>query len=139
MRKTYRELMSINSFDERIRYLQTGSIIGERTFGSNRRMNQILYTSPEWKSIRRKVILRDNGFDLGHEDYPIAGRIVIHHIEPISEEDIYTRSYKIFDPENLISCSFHTHQVIHWGIEDDSRYKEVIERTPNDTCPWKGV
>lgn len=138
MKRTYSELIRIRDFNERILYLQTDGIVGTETFGGNRILNQILYKSPEWRSTRRKIILRDDGCDLAHDDYPIGGRIYIHHIDPITEEDIYTRRYKIFDPENLVSVSFDTHQIIHWGGHSDSYYRDFVERRPNDTCPWKG-
>lgn len=134
--RTYSKLMEISKFIDRIKYLQTCGVIGDQTFGGSRRLNQILYTSPEWRSLRRSIILRDEGLDLAHPDHPIFDKILIHHIEPITESDIIHRSEKIFDPENLVSTSFKTHQMIHWGfVKEDVGYKE---RTPYDTCPWKG-
>lgn len=136
--KTYTELMSIPSFEGRIQYLQTEGVIGDRTFGGSRSLNQLLYRSPEWRSLRRKVILRDGGFDLAHPDHLITGRIYIHHIEPINEWDVIHRTKRIFDMENLVSVSFDTHNMIHWGKEEDIR-TDYVERKPYDTCPWKGV
>lgn len=136
--RTYTELITIPSFEDRIRYLQTGGVIGDRTFGGSRVLNQTLYRSPEWKALRRKVILRDNGYDLAHPDYLIGGEIYIHHIEPISEWDLIHRTRKVFDMNNLISASFDTHNMIHWGNETNIK-TEYTERKPYDTCPWKGV
>lgn len=136
--RTYTELITIPSFEERIRYLQTCGVIGDRTFGGSRVLNQTLYRSPEWKALRRKVILRDNGYDLAYPDYLIGGEIYIHHIEPISEWDLIHRTRKVFDINNLISASFDTHNLIHWGNEANIK-TEYTERKPYDTCPWKGV
>lgn len=138
MIRTYDELIQIKKFSDRIRYLKTEGFIGDRTFGGNRRLNQILYKSYEWKSIRRKIILRDEGYDLAHKDHLIVGKIYIHHLNPISESDIIYRSEKIFDPQNLVSVSFDTHQLIHWGKVEDCNRSEYFERKPYDTCPWKG-
>lgn len=137
--RTYSELIQIKDFVDRIRYLKLEGSVGNRTFGGSRPLNQILYTSPEWRSIRRKVILRDKGLDLAHSDHPIESRIYVHHIEPIEDTDIIYRTSKIFDLENLISASFDTHQIIHWGNIEDIIQSEIVERKPYDTCPWKGV
>lgn len=127
-----------NTYEERLQYLVTHSIIGEDTFGSHRYLNQNFYRSNEWKSTRRKVIVRDGGCDLGLKDYPIRSeRILVHHIEPITIEDILDhRIDKLFDLENLITVSDRTHQAIHYG-QSISDPNVLIERTPNDTCPWK--
>lgn len=134
--KTYSELITISSFEERFEYLSLSGIVGDITFGGHRYLNQKLYQSPEWKSIKREVILRDNGCDLAHEDYPIKGHIYIHHINPISIEDILERRSCVFDLENLISASFITHNAIHYGSEELLTRKPII-RTKNDTCPWR--
>lgn len=134
--KSYQELITIPDFKRRFLYLKekTGTI-GDLTFGGRRQLNQTLYRSPEWKRIRREIIIRDNGCDLAHPDYPIGGRVIIHHIEEITAEDILQRSYKIFDPDNLICVSHNTHEAIHFG-DEHLLPKEFVERKPGDTCLW---
>ena len=134
--KSYSELIRIPSFEERFQYLRINGIVGEETFGCNRYLNQIFYKSEEWKRIRRRVIIRDNGCDLAWEEYEIKGIIIIHHINPITKEDILDRSSKLFDLENLICTSINTHKAIHYGNEE-MLPKKIVERTMNDTCPWK--
>lgn len=134
--KTYSELITIPSFMDRFRYLKLGGQVGEDTFGHDRYLNQILYHSPEWKRFRRDIILRDNGCDLGVEGFEIHGKILVHHLNPITIDDILNRSSKVFDPENVISTRHITHNAIHYGCEDLLDI-EVVERTPYDTCPWK--
>lgn len=136
MMKSYSELIRIPSFEERFRYLKINGIVGEETFGCDRYLNQIFYKSEEWKRIRRRVIIRDNGCDLAWEEYEIKGIIIIHHINPITKEDILNRSSKLFDLENLICTSINTHKAIHYGNEE-MLPKKIVERTMNDTCPWK--
>ena len=136
MMKSYSELIRIPSFEERFQYLRINGIVGEETFGCDRYLNQIFYKSEEWKRIRRRVIIRDNGCDLAWDEYEIKGIIVIHHINPIIKEDILNRSSKLFDLENLICTSVNTHKAIHYGNEE-MLPKKIVERTMNDTCPWK--
>lgn len=136
-KKTYSDLIAIPTFIERYRYLRLGGKAGEITFGNERYLNQILYKSPEWKSLRRKVLIRDNGCDLGIDGYTIHGVPLIHHINPITVEDIYNRDEKVFDEENLITVSRRTHNAIHYGDEELLLVDEIIERRPNDTCPWR--
>ncbi len=136
-KKTYSDLIAIPTFIERYRYLRLGGKAGEITFGNERYLNQILYKSPEWKSLRRKILIRDNGCDLGIEGYMIHGVPLIHHINPITVEDIYNRDPKVFDEENLITVSRRTHNAIHYGDEELLLVDEIIERRPNDTCPWR--
>ena len=136
MMKSYSELIRIPSFEERFQYLRINGIVGEETFGCDRYLNQIFYKSEEWKRIRRRVIIRDNGCDLAWEEYEIKGIIIIHHINPITKEDILNRSSKLFDLENLICTSVNTHKAIHYGNEE-MLPKKIVERTMNDTCPWK--
>lgn len=136
MNKTYSELCEIKSFEERFEYLKLNGIVGTDTFGFNRYLNQILYRSSEWKKIRNKVIIRDNGCDLGIEGYDISGRILIHHINPITIEDVRNRNSIIFDLNNLITVSHNTHNAIHYG-DKDLLITGPVERKPNDTCPWK--
>lgn len=137
-KKTYSELIKFNTFEERFDYLKLDGVVGAVTFGHLRYINQIFYKSKEWNSVRDKVILRDNGHDLGLEgmEYDIYGIILIHHINPITPDDILNRDEKLFDLENLISVSKATHFGIHYGNRDNLYIKET-ERRANDTCPWK--
>lgn len=135
--KCYSELIQIPSYIERYRYLKIGGKAGEITFGNERYLNQILYMSPEWKTFRRQIILRDSGYDMGMDGYSIQGPILIHHINPVTVEDVINRSEMIFDPENVISVSKTTHNAIHYGSEELLIVDELIERTPNDTTPWR--
>ncbi len=134
--KTYSELITLNTFEERFEYLRLDGSVGIQTFGFDRYLNQLLYNSPEWKRCRRDIILRDNGCDLALEGYEIYGRILIHHINPIAIDDITNRSPIIFDPENLISTTHNTHNAIHYG-DEELIIKDPINRTRNDTCPWR--
>lgn len=136
MIKTYSELIQIPSFEERFEYLKLDGSVGEDTFGFDRWMNQIFYRSPEWKRIRDEVIIRDNGCDLAMPGHEIYGRILIHHMNPISVDDIERRTDLLLNPEYLISTLHRTHNAIHYG--DKSLLPQgLIVRTPNDTCPWK--
>lgn len=136
MRKTYQELIQLESFDDRLDYLRMNGTVGNITFGGHRSLNQILYQTPQWKSTRRKVILRDNGCDLAHEDHPIGGPIYIHHINPITIDDILKDRPCVFDLNNLISTTFRTHNAIHYGLKAQTPSGLVV-RSKNDTCPWK--
>lgn len=136
MIKTYSELIQIPSFEERFEYLKLDGSVGEDTFGFDRWMNQIFYRSPEWKRIRDEIIIRDNGCDLAMPGHEIYGRILIHHMNPISVDDIERRTDLLLNPEYLISTLHRTHNAIHYG--DKSLLPQgLIVRTPNDTCPWK--
>lgn len=136
--KTYSELITIPSFIERFRYLKIGGRVGKDTFGHERYLNQILYSSPEWKRFRRGIIIRDNGCDLGLEGFEIPNGvpIIVHHINPITVEDIINHNPCVLDPENAISTMLTTHNAVHYG---DERLLNVepVKRTPNDTCPWR--
>lgn len=134
--RRYSELVQLDSFEERFRYLITGGHVGELTFGGSRFLNQDFYRSKEWKQIRNLVIVRDNGCDLAIEDRPIHGRILIHHLVPIKKEDIYIQTDFLLNPEYLICVSHRTHNAIHYGSEE-SLAKEYVPRKPNDTCPWR--
>lgn len=134
--KSYSEMMQYGSYADRLKYLSTKQKVGDSTFGNDRPLNQLLYHDPEWRRIRNYVISRDRGCDLGVEELPIMDRIYVHHINPITQEDIINRSAKIFDLENLISVSFDTHQLIHYGVQNPNDRTPVV-RTKNDTCPWK--
>ena len=134
--KTYSELITIPTYEERFEYLRCNSAVGKETFGFDRYLNQVLYNSMDWKRLRRQIIIRDNGCDLAFKGYTIYGKIIIHHINPISLEDIMKERSIVFDPENLVCVSFSTHNAIHYG--DASLLSTgPIERTPNDTCPWR--
>lgn len=134
--RTYSELITLPTFMERYKYLRIGGTVGTDTFGFDRYLNQVFYKSEEWKSIRRHVIIRDCGCDLGIEGHEIHERILIHHINPISEEDILGRSDFLLNPEYLISTSHRTHNAIHYG-DDSILIDTPLERRKNDTCPWK--
>lgn len=134
--KTYSELITIPTFEERFEYLKLDGQVGVETFGFNRYLNQAFYKSDEWLSIRDYVITRDNGCDLGVEGYEIYGRILIHHINPITKDDIVHRSKSLLDPENLITTVKRTHDAIHYG-DSNLLMRAPIERRKNDTCPWR--
>ena len=136
--KTYEELIKISDYYDRIRYLFIGGAIAEETFGSRRWLNQVLYSSDAWKKTRRDIIIRDSGCDLAHVDHPLGNYMTIHHIDPITIEDIENHADKIFDPSNLITVSSGTHRLIHYGrIEDiDTLALLSVERAPGDTKLW---
>lgn len=134
--KSYRELVTYETFEERYEYLKINGLVGSETFGYNRFFNQHFYHSPEWRRTRNKIILRDNGCDLGIPGYEIFGSIYVHHINPVTFEDVESFSDSLFDPENLICVSFNTHNAIHYG-DSDGLLKSPIERLPGDTCPWR--
>jgi len=134
--KTYSELILLPTFKERYGYLRLNGRVGEETFGFDRHLNQTFYKSEEWKAIRDFVIVRDNGCDLGVIGHEIYGKILIHHMNPIVPKDIVRRSEFLLDPEYLISTVLTTHNAIHYG-DDSLLVSEPIERTKNDTCPWK--
>lgn len=136
MIRTYSELMSLPTFEERYRYLRIGGKVGEDTFGFDRYLNQIFYKSKEWEKVRDKVIVRDCGCDLGMLDREIGDRIYVHHMNPIRKEDILLRSDYILNPEYLICTSKLTHDAIHYG-DESMLITAPIERRKNDTCPWK--
>ena len=134
--RTYSELIKIPTFEERYEYLKLDGRVGEETFGFDRYLNQVFYKSKEWRSVRDYVINRDNGCDLGMEGHEIFGRILIHHMNPISKEDILRRSEFLLNPDYLISTIKNTHDAIHYG-DKDLLIVAPIERTKNDTCPWR--
>lgn len=137
MIRRYSELRMLKTFEERFEYLKVIGQVAEETFGSMRFFNQNFYTSQIWKSIRNQVILRDNGCDLGIEDRPINGRmIIIHHMNPITLDDIQNMTPNLIDPEFLICVSQNTHQALHYG-DEKILPKGPIERFPNDTSPWR--
>ena len=134
--RTYSELITLPTFEERYKYLQLSGFVGEETFGFDRYLNQNFYRSQEWKRIRDLVIIRDNGCDLGIEDREIFGKIIIHHMNPINIKDIRDVSDYLLNPEYLICTTHQTHNAIHYG-DDNLLVKGPIERSPNDTCLWK--
>ena len=134
--RTYSELISLPTFEERYEYLRLDGRVGEETFGFDRWLNQTFYKSEEWLSMRDKIIVRDNGCDLGIPGRDIYSRILIHHMNPITKEDILKRSDILLNPEYLICVTPNTHRAIHYGNEN-LLIKDPIERRQNDTCPWK--
>lgn len=136
MIKTYSELSKLKTFEERFEYLVENGIVGDRTFGGSRFLNQDFYRSKEWKRIRDLVIVRDKGMDLGVDGYPIHDRVVIHHMVPLKKEDIMYQTPFLIDPEYLISVSHQTHNALHYGSLNSSP-QDYKPRRPNDTCPWR--
>lgn len=134
--KTYSELIQLQTFEERYRYLRLGGGVGNETFGYDRYLNQVFYSSLEWKKFRRDIIVRDMGCDLGVDGRAINGLIIIHHIEPITVDDVLQRRACLLDPENAICVSFNTHNAIHYG-DESLLVLAPIERIKNDTCPWR--
>lgn len=136
MNRTYSELIKFQTFEERFEYLCLHGTVGKDTFGYDRYLNQILYNSDSWKKIRRKVIIRDEGCDLGCPGFEINKGILIHHINPITVEDVINRNPIVFDMNNLISTVLKTHNAIHYGDIQQLTISPV-ERIRNDTCPWR--
>lgn len=137
MSRTYTELMQIKDFKDRFEYLSLKGTVGAATFGSSRYLNQLLYRDPRWRSLRRRIIIRDKACDLAHPDFEIQSQAAfVHHIEPITIEDILDGNPKVFDEDNLITTVFLTHQAIHYG-GSDLLPSIPVTRLPNDTCPWR--
>lgn len=134
--RTYSELITLPTFLERYDYLRLTGQVGESTFGGRRYLNQILYKTDMWDDVRNRVIVRDNGCDLGIDGREIMSRITVHHIEPITIEDILERNPKVFDMDNLITTADITHKAIHYG-DISLLAKDPTIRRPYDTCPWK--
>lgn len=134
--RSYEALIKIPTFEERFEYLKLSSKVGDSTFGYERYLNQIFYCSPEWRKFRDEVIIRDMGLDLAMKDHDIFDRIEIHHINPITPEDIENRSPLLMDMDNVVCTSSRTHKAIHYG-DASLLVKDPIIRRPNDTCPWK--
>lgn len=137
--RTYSELCTLPTFEERYDYLKLNTSVGIDTFGFDRYLNQSFYKSTEWKRVRDKVIVRDLGRDLGIEGREINGTIYIHHMNPITVDDISNSTDFLLNPEYLVCVSLNTHNAIHYGNKDTLRKIEFAERTKNDTCPWKKV
>ena len=134
--RTYNELVQYHSYEDRFRYLKLNGVVANETFGFDRYLNQRFYKSAEWRRVRDQVIIRDNGCDLGIPGREIFGTIIVHHMNPISIEDIEKNPEILFDPNYLICVSHDTHNAIHYGTEIPKSSEPII-RTPNDTCPWK--
>ena len=136
MNRTYNELMSIPTFEERFEYLQLFGQVGKETFGFDRYLNQLLYTSGKWRNVRDKIIVRDDGNDMAMPGFPIVGSIYIHHMDPITVDDLIHGEEWVFDPNKLISVSYNTHLAIHYG-DKNLLVLPPKARQPNDTCPWR--
>lgn len=136
MHRTYQELIQFPTFKERFEYLKLDGYVGKSTFGYDRYINQKFYTSPEWRRLRREVILRDECRDLAAEGYEIQGKVLIHHINPISLEDLEERSPAAYSLDNLVCVSPLTHEAIHYS-NYDLLPQDPVERFPNDMCPWR--
>lgn len=134
--RTYRELRRFSTILDRFDYLKLGGRVGSSTFGFDRYLNQTFYKSREWQQVRQAVILRDGGCDLGIEGYEIGRGLVVHHMNPITIDDILARKDEIFDPEFLICVSDRTHKAIHYG-DAGLLPRDPVERKPGDTCPWR--
>lgn len=134
--RTYSELITFTTFNERFEYLKIGGKVGEVTFGYDRWLNQLFYKDPEWIKVRDCVIIRDNGCDLGISGREILSRIIIHHMNPITKDDIIRRSDFLLNPEYLITTMKRTHDAIHYG-DEQLLLLDPVERHPNDTCPWR--
>ncbi|MCM1363405.1 MAG: hypothetical protein NC215_00275 [Ruminococcus sp.] len=137
--RTYSELITLDTFEERYRYLRLSGQVGKATFGHDRYINQMFYKSPEWRAVRDKIIIRDCGCDLGIGDREIQGRLLIHHMNPITVSDIVDVSEYLLNPEYLICTSMNTHDAIHYGDESLLISSSPIERQKFDTCPWRQV
>lgn len=139
MTKTYTEMISYQDYADRLEYLLLYSQIGDPTFGQDRYINQHFYNSYKWQKFRRQIILRDQGCDLAHPDFPISKgtKLLIHHINPITLEDLINERPCLTDPDNAVCVAFMTHQAIHFANKDMILSRNPIERQPNDTIPWR--
>lgn len=135
--RSYEELSRFASFDERFKYLDLCGKVGNSTFGYDRYLNQILYKCDEWLSVRHIIIIRDDGCDLGIDEYPIFDKAIVHHMNPITIEDVENRNPIVFNPNYLILTSHRTHNAIHYGDISQARHEKIIVRTRNDTTLWK--
>ena len=136
MNKSYSELVKLQTLRARFEYLKLSDKVGKETFGFDRYLNQRFYKSAEWNRLRDEIIIRDNGCDMGLEDYPINGRIIIHHMNPLTPNDILFHGDFLLNTDNLICVSHNTHNAIHYGNFDLIDNDPII-RTKNDTCPWR--
>ncbi len=138
MNRTYSELIQIPTFEERFEYLKVPGRVGKPTFGPQRYLNQRFYTSKEWKEFRDYIIIRDNGCDLALKGHDIFDRILIHHLNPISPDELIQKPMKAMNPETVVCVSHNTHEAIHFSDKTLLAKRELITRKPFDTCPWKG-
>lgn len=136
-RKSYFELSRLPTFEERFEYLKLDGQVAHSIFGGHRYLNQAFYQSDAWRKVRRQVILRDNGCDLGMEGREINSKLLVHHINPITPEDLIEGNPDVLDPNNLVCVSENTHQMLHYGNAEGLEQREPVVRKPNDTCPWK--
>ena len=136
MIRSYSDLAKLKTFEERFQYLRLNGSVGKETFGFDRVLNQRFYTSQIWRSMRDRVIIRDSGCDLGAEGHTIYGKVLIHHMNPVSLDDIMKQSDFLLNPEYLILTCHATHNAIHYG-DENLLVTAPLERKPNDTCPWK--
>ena len=136
-KRSYSELLELPTLEERFEYLKIGGTVGESTFGSKRTINQLLYHSDQWLETRRKIILRDNGCEMGIPDNIITKQLTVHHMNPITLDDILNENDCVFDPDNLICVSTKLHRAIHYANEYE--FDTFCERRPFDTCPWREV
>ena len=134
--RTYSQLIRLPTFEDRFEYLKLKGSVGKDTFGHDRYLNQVFYSSMEWRRLRDEIIIRDNGCDLGIEGRQIGGKVYIHHLNPLGVNDILTHSEYLVNPEYLICVSFATHNAIHYG-DINLLPRDPIERKRNDTCPWR--
>lgn len=139
MTKSYLELIEIPDYSSRLEYLMLNGFVGEKTFGRDRYINQVFYNSYEWRSFRKRIIIRDHGCDMAHKDYPInkGTKLLIHHINPITIDDIINKDFKILDPNNVVCVCHATHELIHFACGDYLEKTKPIIRSPNDTVPWR--
>lgn len=135
--RSYEELITIPTFEERLKYLLLNGSVAEDKFGYTRYLNQVLYKSSEWRRLRNQIIVRDNGCDLAFDGFEIPAKALIHHINPITIDDIMYRRPNVFDPNNLITTVLRTHEIIHYGSESDISNYFYKERSANDTSPWR--
>lgn len=136
-KRTYSEMIQLHSYEDRCKYLQMKGTVGGETFGFDRYLNQQFYKSQEWKNVRDQVIVRDNGCDLGVPGMEIQGKIYVHHMNPLDVKDIGEETDYLLNPEYLVCVSMDTHNAIHYGTAEAAERHNVVERKPNDTCPWK--
>lgn len=134
--RRYSELITLSSFLDRFEYLKLNGRVGEETFGSDRYLNQLFYTSGRWRALRNRIIVRDNGCDLGIDGLDIPKHIIVHHMNPVSLKDLEEDSEDLYNPEFLICVSLSTHNAIHYN-DINLIQRSFVERRPNDTCPWK--
>ena len=142
MLRCYTDLIQLKTIEERFEYLKLNGVVGEELFGYARYLNQEFYhghvriNGKTWYDVRDEIVIRDGGYDLGVKDWPIKGNIYVHHMNPVTLEQLKNNDPELVDPENLISCSYNTHQAITYGNEL-LLPQPIVVRRPGDTCPWK--